>query len=137
MHIHSSKVSHITPVSIAGEENDIADFVSRAFQKIKFFTANNNLTSYFRNNFPLSQGQFWTKFTLPPKWTQQVMLCLLGNKLTLGSLIRIPRISKNIGGHGNAMPPHGTLTLSSNTVNKFTSSLSSQLLLHRYSKDTT
>ena len=137
MHIHSTKVSHLTPVSIAGEENDIADFVSRAFQKSKFFTANNNLTSYFWNIFLLPQGHFWTEFTLPPKWTQRVMSCLLGEQLTLGSLLRIPRMTKNIGRHGKSMPPHGTLTLYYKTANKFTSPLSPHLLLHKPGKATT
>ena len=60
MLIHATKASHLTPISISGKENDIADVVSCTFQKVKFFVANNNLTSYFQNHFPLPQGHFWT-----------------------------------------------------------------------------
>ena len=60
MRIHATKASHLTPISISGKENGIADVVSCAFQKVKFFVANNNLTSYFQNHFPLPQGHFWT-----------------------------------------------------------------------------
>ena len=127
MHIRATKASHLTPTIIAGEEKDMSDVIYRVFQKVKFFTANNKLTSYFQNHFQLPQGHFWTKFTLPLKLTQQVILCLLVKRLTLGSLLRIPRITENIGRHGNAMPPHGTSTLSSKNVNKLTSSFSSHI----------
>ena len=125
------------PIIIAEEENDTEDVVYRAFQKGKFFTANNNLTSYFQNHFLLSQGNFWTEFTLPPKWIQQVMSCMLGKLLTLGSLLRITRTTKDIVRHVTNMLPHETSTLSSKTVNKSTSSLSSQRLLHGSNKATT
>ena len=116
MRIHATKVSHLAPISIAGKENNMADVVSRAFQKLKFFIANNNLTSYFHNNLPLPQGHFWTEFTLPTKWTQKVILCLHGEQLTLGSMIRLPRIIKSIVRHDNVMLPHEISTLSSKTV---------------------
>ena len=78
MHIRATKASHLTPTIIAGEENDMADVIYRVFQKVKFFTANNNLTSYFKNPLPFSQGHCWTKFNLLPKWTKRVMSYLLG-----------------------------------------------------------
>ena len=96
------------PIIIAEEENDTEDVVYRAFQKGKFFTANNNLTSYFQNHFLLPQGNFWTEFTLPPKWTQQGMSCLLGKQLTLGSLIRLPSNTKYIVSHEKDTMPHET-----------------------------
>ena len=108
-----------------------------AFQKEKLFAANKNLTAYFKTHSPLPQGHYCTEFTSPPKWKQRAMLCLLGERLTLGSLLMLPRISKNTGRHGNSMPPHGTLTPSSKAVTSWTSSLSSQLLMHGSGKLTT
>ena len=58
-----------------------------------------------------------------------MMPCLLGERFTLGSLFRLPSIRKNTGRHGNAMPPHGTLTPSSKAVTSLTSSFLSQILL--------
>ena len=115
----------------------MSDVISHAFQKINIFTDNNKLTSYFQNNFPLPPRLFGTEFALTPKWTQRVILCTVGELLKLYSLLRLPRIRKNIGRHGNTILPHGKSTLSSNTVNKSTSSLSSHLLLHRSCKATT
>ena len=96
-----------------------------------------NLTAYFKNHSPLPQGHSCTKFTPPTKWTQQVMLCLLGKQLTLGSLLRLTSISKNTRRHGNAMLPHGTLTPSSKAVTILPSSLLSQLFLQGSGKVTT
>ena len=116
MRIHATQYSHRTPISIEGEDNYMADAVSRTFQKGKLFSANKSLTAYFQTNFPFPQGHSWTKFNIPPKWTQRVMLCLIGERLMLGSLLRLPGIRKNTGRHGNAMPPHGTSTPSSKAV---------------------
>ena len=121
MHIHTTQDSHLTPINTEYKDNYMAGVVSRAFQKGKLFAANKSLTAYSQTNFPLPQGHSWTEFTLPPKWTQQVISCLLGKRLTLGSLLRPPRIRKNTGRHGNAMLPHGTLTPSSKAVTRLTS----------------
>ena len=137
MLIHTTKTSRLTPICISGEDNGIEDIFSRPFQKGKLFAAENNLTKYFQNNSPLIKGHYWTKFTLPPKWTQQVLLCLHEKLLMLRSILRLPRISKNSGRHGNAIPPHGTSTPSSKTVNNRTSSLLSHIFLHGYEKLTT
>ena len=78
IHINTTKASHITPISISGEDNDMSDVVSWAFQKGKLFAANQNLTAYFETRFPLPQGHSWTEFTLPHKWKQRLISCLLG-----------------------------------------------------------
>ena len=83
MPIHVAQASHLIPINIPGEDNGMADVVSQAFQKGKLFSANKNLTAYFQTHFSLLQGHSWNEFTLPPKWTQRVMLCILGKKLTL------------------------------------------------------
>jgi hypothetical protein len=51
LRIHQCKASSVTPVHIAGEDNDMADIISRAFKNGKFFHANSNLTNYFNDNF--------------------------------------------------------------------------------------
>ena len=115
----------------------MAYVVYRAFQKGKFFAANKNLTAYFQTHSPLQQGHYWTEFNLSTKWTQQLMSCLLGKQMTLGSLLMLPWIRKNTERHGKAMLPHGTLTLPPKAVNRFKSSFSSQLLMHGYRNVTT
>ena len=136
MCINAAQASHLTTISISGKYNDMADIVSRAFQKGEFFAANKNLTAYFKTHFPLPQEHSWDKLTLLPKWTQQVMSCMIFKQFTLGSILRLPRIRENTGRYGNTMPSHGTLTLSSKTVTSFASSLLSQLFLHGSRKGT-
>ena len=137
MHIHATQASHLILIRISGEDNDMADDVYRAFQRGKFFAANKNLTTYFQTHSPLPHGHSWTEFTLTKKWTQWGMSCRLVNRLNLGSLLRLPRIRKNTRGHGNAMPPHVTLTPSSKAVTSLKSSFLSQLFLHGSGKVTT
>ena len=60
MFTHAMKASHLTPLSITGEESYMADVFSRAFQKTIFFTSNNNLNTYFKDYFPISQGNYFT-----------------------------------------------------------------------------
>ena len=47
MRIHATQASHLTPLSIAGTDNIMADIVSRAFRNGEFFSAQTNLTKYF------------------------------------------------------------------------------------------
>ena len=70
MFIHATQDSHFILISISGKVNYMAQVVSRSFQKGIFFAADKNLTAYFQTHSPLPQGNSWTKFTLPPKWTQ-------------------------------------------------------------------
>ena len=121
MCIHATQASYFTPIRILGEDNDISDVLSRAFQNGKFFAANNNLTGYFQTQFHLPKGHSWTEFTLNQNWTWRVMLCLIGKILTL--VPRLPKTKKKTGRYSNSTPPHGTSTLSSKTMNNLTSSL--------------
>ena len=70
MFIHATQDSHFILISISGKVNCMAQVVSRSFQKGIFFAADRNLTAYFQTHSPLPQGNSWTEFTLPPKWTQ-------------------------------------------------------------------
>ena len=107
----------------------MANIVSRAFRNGAYFHANNNLTTYFNVHFPLPQNLSWIEFILPTKLTQRVMSCLLSKPLTMGSLLRLPQIAKNIGKNGFDMLPPGKLTHTSNSATNLTSSSSLALLL--------
>ena len=47
------QTSSLIPVSIAGEDNTMADIASRAFKNGEYFAASKNLTSFFNTKFPL------------------------------------------------------------------------------------
>ena len=81
--------------NIAGIHNVLADIASRAFKDGKFFTANQNLISYFNSHFPLQQNESWQQFHLPIEWTSRVMSCLLGEQPTVESLRRLKRTGKS------------------------------------------
>lgn len=81
--------------NIAGIHNVLADVASRAFKDGKFFSANQNLISYFNFHFPLQQNESWQQFHLPIEWTSRVMSCLLGTQPTMESLRRLKRTGKS------------------------------------------
>ena len=120
----------LTPLWIPCNENLMADQISRAFKSGKFFVAQQNLICYFKATFHLPQNHFWQEFTAPSKLSQRVISCLLGESLTLGSLLRLPKSKKNTGRHGNATQHNGTLIRPCRSAINLTQSLSSQLLLH-------
>jgi hypothetical protein len=113
MRIHSRQASSLTPLNIAGEDNTMADIVSRAFKTGKYFTASENLTSYFNVHFPLTQKKSWTEYHLPNALASRVISCLRGELLPMASLLRLPRVTANTGNIGQSMPQCAALTLSS------------------------
>ena len=114
MRIHKRMASSVTPLHIAGEDNDMADVVSRAFKNGKFFAAHENLTHYFNATFPLNQGKSWTEFTLPAKLASRVISCLRGELLPMEQLLRLPGIEKSTGSAGANLQKNANVTLSSN-----------------------
>ena len=98
LRIRQRQASSFIPESIKGEDNDMADVSSRAFKKGKYFKAEQNLTSYFNSHFP--QSKSWLEYTLPNAWVTRVMSCLRGTPLPMASLLRLPKIDKNIGATG-------------------------------------
>jgi hypothetical protein len=100
LRIHARQASSLVPLHIAGDDNTMADIVSRAFKDGKFFAANKNLTSYFNKHFPLPQETSWTEFQLPSSLTSHVISCLRGQLSPLGSLLRLQRTDKSIGSTG-------------------------------------
>ena len=57
LRIHVSHASSIISHHICGEDNIMADTVSRAFKKRKIFNASQNIVAYFNSTFPLPQSQ--------------------------------------------------------------------------------
>ena len=129
MRIHKRKASSITPLNIAGIDNDMADVVSRAFKNGKFFAAHKNLTHYFNSTFPLNQGKSWTEFTLPAKLASRVISCLRGELLPMEQLLRLPGIEINTGNAGANSQKNANATPSSNTSQALNESSSYKDLL--------
>ena len=113
MRIHARQASSLTPLNIAGDDNTMADIVSRAFKNGQYFDASKNLTSYFNHNFPLSQKKSWTEFHLPKELVSRVISCLRGELLPMASLLRLPKVTANTGSTGQNMPQSVALTHSS------------------------
>jgi hypothetical protein len=108
LRIHSKAASSITPLSIAGDDNDMADIVSRAFKNGKYFEAENNLLTYFNSHFPLPQNASWQECRIPKEWISRVIACLRGEQLPMAWLQRLPKTGKNTGIIGVPTPLHAT-----------------------------
>ena len=129
LRIHAKQASSLVPLNIAGEENVMADVVSRAFKSGKFFHASGNLTNYFDAHFPLPQKQFWQEYQLPKKLISLVIASLRGELLPMELLLKQVKHNKNIGNCGVTMPPNAELTPSSATSHHWNETQSSAHLL--------
>ena len=98
------RTSSLLPIHIPGENNDMADFFSRAFKQGKFYLENSTLLSFFSKHFPLPQKKSWSEWKVHKKLSMQVTSCLLGEQLQMESLLNLPRLGKNIGGTGCPTP---------------------------------
>lgn len=130
LRIHARMTSSVTPLHIAGELNRMADIISRAFKTGKFFMNDLTLVDYFNQNFPLPQNKSWTHYQLPNEWTSRVIALVLGEPLQLASLLRLPKIKKNIGVTGTLMQPCAKLTHGSEKPQHSAEISSSPLSLH-------
>ena len=125
MRVHARQASSLTPLNIAGDDNTMADIVSRAFKNGQYYSANNNLTQYFNLHFPLPQKRSWTEFQIPKDLASRVISCLRGELLPMASLLRLPGIASNTGHTGKNTPPCAASTpssLTSQTSNETSSS---------------
>jgi hypothetical protein len=130
MRIHASAASSLTTMYIKGQDNIMADTVSRAFKSGKYFSAQQNLTHYFNSQFQLPQGRSWTECQLPTAWTSRIIACLRGKQLPLESLLRLPKTDNGTGSTGVPLHPSANATHSSKTCHPSNETSSSQLLLH-------
>ena len=113
LRIHSLKSSNLTPLHVAGVDNQIADVVSRSFKTGQYFIAQNSLLTYFNKTYPLPQNESWQECQIPQEWVSRVISSLRGKQLPLGSLLRLPKPGRNTGIIGATMPPCAKSTLSS------------------------
>ena len=88
----------------------MADVISRAFKDGKFFTATNNLLTYFDTHFPLPQKKSWQECHLPDALVSRVISCLRGELLPMALLQRLPLIEKNTGSIGKTTQPSCSAT---------------------------
>ena len=102
LRIHAQSASGLVPHHIAGENNIMADVISRAFKTGKFFTAQSSLPNYFNSTFPLEQKALWHEYHIPIAHVSSVIACLRGQRLPLESLLARPQKDKSIGGTGLA-----------------------------------
>jgi hypothetical protein len=98
---HVNRASPLTTLSIAGEENDMADIASRSFRRQPFLSSHMSFAKTFTSLFPLPQQACWTECRLAEKLRWRVISCLRGKPLTMASWLKIPKNGKNIGTTGN------------------------------------
>jgi hypothetical protein len=113
LRLHARRASSLLPMNIAGEDNDMADIVSRSFQGGKFFKHNSDIVSYFDSKFPLPKPNSWREFRIPPRLISLVISSLRGKQLPMESFLRPPEIGKNTGATGVTTAPCSSATLSS------------------------
>eukprot|EP00957_Ditylum_brightwellii_P169277 12883754-Ditylum_brightwellii.AAC.1 len=101
LRIHAARASYLSPLSIPGNNNTMADISTRAFRTGDYFDATWDLTSFFNSQFPLPQGASWQTWTLLSKLTSRTMTCMLGKQLTMNKLLKLPGLAKNTGSIGN------------------------------------
>ena len=97
LRIHTHKTSSVTPLHVAVNNNEMADIVSRAFKKGRYFFTFNNIITYFNHHLPLPQNESWIKYKIFIKWLSQVIACLCGKQFPMAWLQRLPNIVKNTG----------------------------------------
>ena len=93
------QASTLLPINIAGKDNTMADTASRAFKNGDYFHISTNLLTYFNNTFPLQTGS-WQEYSLHPGYASRVISCLRGEQLQMESLLKLPKLNKNIGNRG-------------------------------------
>jgi hypothetical protein len=103
LRIHARHASSVIPKHVAGDDNAMADIVSRAFKHGKYFEAEQNLTSYFNKHFVLPQKASWREFQIPQSSVSLVISCLRGTQLDLASLLGLSATKHATGPTGQSM----------------------------------
>jgi hypothetical protein len=123
---HVNRVSPLTTISIAGENNQMADVASRSFRLPKFTNSTSSFANSFTTQFPLSQPDSWTECPLDARLRSRVISCLRGDQLEMASWLKIPKPGKNIGHTGENTVRLSTKTHTSVTATQPSKSSSSQ-----------
>ena len=102
LRMHRRKVCPMLVISIAGDDNDMADKSSRSFgsKGNAFKNRHQSLTNFFNSTYPLPQKHSWQEFVIPSDVFSRVMSCVRGERSKMGSLLRLNGIEKNIGHTG-------------------------------------
>jgi hypothetical protein len=123
---HAHRASPLLTISIAGEENDMADVASRSFRHKSFTNSNQPFAKIFNSLFPLDQQRCWTECHLTEKLSSRVTSCLRGKPLDMALWLQIPKRGKSTGPSGRTTAVHSTSTPTSQTAHPPSKSLSSQ-----------
>ena len=110
LRLHARQASNLLPLHVAGEENCMADIVSRSFKNGKYFMADSNIIPYFNKNFKLPQNHSWREFHIPQELISLVTSSLRGNQSPMEWFLKPPRIGKSTGGIGVTTAHSSTAT---------------------------
>ena len=120
------QTSSLLPLYIVGDDNEMADVPSRAFNDGKFAEVQKSLTNYFNAHFPLPQNGSWTEFKVPESISSPVISCLRGEQLPMEQLTRLKKIGKNTGAIGPNIAPLSKSTHSCKKLQNWNKSFSQQ-----------
>ena len=129
------RASPLLSISIAGEDNVMADVASRSFRgnnaKTTFEVSNNDFLTYFNSQFPLPQNLQWKQFHLASKVTTRVISEMQNKPLNMESWLRLPTKGGSIGTTGLNMSNHlkASIRTCSHNSHQHKSKLS-KVLLH-------
>ncbi|KAL7545250.1 hypothetical protein ACHAWF_013086 [Thalassiosira exigua] len=100
-----AQCSPLTPLHVAGKQNDIADIPSRSFgSEPKWFCeTDDDLRTLFNNDFPLPQQNSWTVFRVSPEISTRVISVLRMRLTSLAEWRRLKPIGTHTGAIGATM----------------------------------
>ena len=105
--------SHLAALSIAGEDNELADLASRSFKRTgvkgNYELTDAEFLTKFNIDFPLPQEHSWLLLRLHNKITSNVFTLLQGKTLSMGSLIRLKESGCDIGHIGPTSAKSSTM----------------------------
>ncbi len=130
LRLHKRQSSPSLTIGVRGDDNGMADVASRSFKKGHAFHQHATLTDYFNSTFPLPQKRSWQEFLVPPELFSRVMSCVRGEASSMGSLLRLKGIDKNIGVTGKIIAQSGKKVPCWTMRPTLNASSSSQPLLH-------
>ena len=110
-----AQCSPLTPLHVAGAENDIADIPSRSFgSEPKWFCeTDEDLRRLFNKDFPLPQKNSWTVFQVSPEISMRVISVLRMRHTSLAEWRRLKPIGTHTGAIGATMSDLWASTLGS------------------------
>ena len=109
-----NKSSHLAALSIAGEDNLLADLASRSFKRQKakgnYSLDDAAFLTKFNSDFPLQQGNSWLLLRLHTNIVSNVLMLLHDETPSMASWIRLRRSACDIGLTGPTSAKPSTVT---------------------------